>query len=63
MSEIRYFDLAVPVLTPMDNWLRHREVSGTRGSWQHRRGGSVACIRVVQYYDEVEGGRSYSASS
>lgn len=48
-----YFDLSVPVLTPMDNWLRYREVSGTSGSWQLKKGEQHSSGCTV--YDEIEG--------
>lgn len=48
-----YFDLQVPTLTPLDNWLRYREVSGNGASWQLKKGQRHE--GGVTVYEEVEG--------
>lgn len=48
-----YFDLDVPTLTPLDNWLRYREVSGNGGVWQLKKGQQHQ--GGVTVYEEVDG--------
>jgi thiamine-triphosphatase len=48
-----YFDLHVPTLTPLDNWLRYREVLGKGASWQLKKGQRHE--GGVTVYEEIEG--------
>jgi thiamine-triphosphatase len=48
-----YFDLDVPTLTPLDKWLRYRDVLGKGGVWQLKKGQRHE--GGVTVYEEVEG--------